>query len=41
MENEQISIRDLICESHVGLKRQGFGSPEVTIKALSFVDNLN
>lgn len=32
---------NLICELHEGLKRQGPGSPEMTIKALSFLDNLN
>jgi SAM-dependent methyltransferase len=32
---------DLICETHVGLERQGPGSPEMTIKALSFLGNLN
>jgi SAM-dependent methyltransferase len=41
MESEQISIVDLIIETHVGLKRQGPGSPGMTIKALSFIDNLN
>lgn len=41
MENEQISIIDLIIETHVGLERQGPGSPEMTIKALSFLDNPN
>jgi len=41
MENEQISILDLICESHLGLERQGPGSPEMTEKALSFLENLN
>jgi ubiquinone/menaquinone biosynthesis C-methylase UbiE len=41
MENEQLSMLDLICETHVGLERQGPGSPEMTIKALSFLDNLN
>ena len=41
MANEKISISNLICETHVGLKRQGPGSPEMTIKALSFLDNLN
>jgi SAM-dependent methyltransferase len=40
MQNEQISIIDLIIETHVGLKRQGPGSPEITIKALSFIDSL-
>jgi len=31
---------NLICEYYASVKRQGPGSPEVTIKALSFVDNL-
>ncbi|BBM85998.1 class I SAM-dependent methyltransferase [Candidatus Uabimicrobium amorphum] len=31
----------LICEYYSHLERQGPGSPEVTIKALSFIDNLN
>lgn len=30
----------LICEYYSGLERQGPGSPEVTIKALNFIDNL-
>ena len=30
----------LICEYYVNLKRQGPGSPEATLKALSFLDNL-
>jgi ubiquinone/menaquinone biosynthesis C-methylase UbiE len=41
MENKQTSIIDLIVETHAGLDRQGPGSPEMTIKALSFLDNLN
>ena len=41
MKNEQPSIIDLIVETHVGLERQGPGSPEMTIKALSFLDNLD
>ena len=40
MENERPSILDLIIETHVGLERQGPGSPEMTIKALSFLDDL-
>jgi len=32
---------DLICETHVGLERQGPGSPEMTIKALGFLDNIH
>lgn len=44
MENEHKSIHEfdfsLICEYFSGLERQGPGSPEVTIKALSFIDNL-
>lgn len=31
---------NLICEYYSSLERQGPGSPEVTVKALSFVDNL-
>jgi hypothetical protein len=31
----------LICEYFSSLERQGPGSPEVTIKALSFIDNLS
>jgi SAM-dependent methyltransferase len=30
----------LICEYYSNMERQGPGSPEVTIKALSFIDNL-
>ena len=44
MSDEHKSIHDfdfkLICEYYSGLERQGPGSPEVTIKALSFIDNL-
>ena len=32
---------ELICEYYANLERQGPGSPEVTVKALSFVDGLN
>jgi ubiquinone/menaquinone biosynthesis C-methylase UbiE len=41
-ENKSIHEFDLelICEYFSGLERQGPGSPEVTIKALSFIDNL-
>jgi len=42
--NEHKSIHDidlnLICEYYSGVERQGPGSPEVTLKALSFIDNL-
>ena len=41
MENKQPTIDDLGYESHMGLERQGIGSAEMTIKALSFLDNLN
>lgn len=41
MENKQPSFLDLIVETHIGLERQGPGSAEATIKALSFLDNLN
>ncbi len=44
MGNENNSIHEfdleLICEYFSNVERQGPGSPEVTIKALSFVDNL-
>ena len=44
MSNENKSIHefdfDLICEYFSSLERQGPGSPEATIKALSFIDNL-
>jgi methylase of polypeptide subunit release factors len=36
-----MEIIDLIIETHVGLERQGPGSSEMTIKALSFLDDLN
>ena len=41
MENEQISIDDLLYEIHAGMERQGIGSPEMTVKALSFLDSPN
>ena len=41
-ENESIHEFDfrLICEYFSTIERQGPGSPEITVKALSFVDNL-
>ncbi|MDP4282766.1 MAG: class I SAM-dependent methyltransferase [Bacteroidota bacterium] len=41
-ENKSIHEFDfnIICEYFSGIERQGPGSPEVTIKALSFIDNL-
>lgn len=45
MSNENKSIHEfdfnLICEYFSAIERQGPGSPEVTIKALSFIDNLS
>ena len=45
MTDESTSIHDfdfnLICEYYSSLERQGPGSPETTIKALSFIDNLS
>ena len=45
MSNEIQSIHEfdfnLICEYYSSVKRQGPGSPEATIKALSFIDNLH
>ena len=44
MSNENKSIHEfdvkLICEYFSTMERQGPGSPEITIKALSFIDNL-
>ncbi len=45
MSNENKSIHEfdfnLICEYFSSIERQGPGSPEVTIKAASFIDHLN
>lgn len=45
MNNDNKSIHEfdfnLICEYFSSLERQGPGSPEVTVKALSFIDNLS
>ena len=41
MKSEQISMMDLVIELHKGLERQGPGSTEMTIKALSFLDDLS
>ena len=44
MSNENKTIHEfdfnLICEYFLNTERQGPGSPEVTLKALSFIDNL-
>jgi SAM-dependent methyltransferase len=37
MENKEITMFDILIETHIGLERQGFGSPEMTLKALSFI----
>ena len=45
MNSENKSIHEfdvnLICEYFSTVKRQGPGSPEITLKALSFIDHLN
>jgi len=45
MSNENKSIHEfdfnLICEYFASIERQGPGSPEVTMKALSFIDGLS
>ena len=41
MANKELSMIDLVIEAHTGLERQGPGSPEMTLKALSFLDNLD
>lgn len=44
MSNENKSIHEfdfnLICEYYTYVERQGPGSPEITLKALGFIDNL-
>ncbi len=44
MSNENKTIHEfdfnLICEYYSSVERQGPGSPEITIKALSFIENL-
>jgi SAM-dependent methyltransferase len=44
MNDDNLSIHDfnfeLICEYFASVERQGPGSPEVTLKALSFIDDL-
>jgi len=37
---EQITIEKILCETHVGLERQGPGSMEMTVKALNFIGDL-
>ena len=39
MENKQLSMMDVLIETHIGLERQGPGSEDATIKALGFIDN--
>ena len=41
MASKELSIYDLIIETHVGLERQGPGSPEMILKALSFIDDID
>jgi len=40
MADKEPSIYDLIIETHISLERQGQGSPEMTLRALSFIDDL-
>ena len=41
MAEKELSMYDLIIETHIGLERQGPGSPEMILKALSFIDDLD
>lgn len=41
MKNKEISMVDLLIETHVGLERQGPGGDEMTLKALSFIDDID
>jgi ubiquinone/menaquinone biosynthesis C-methylase UbiE len=40
MENKEMTMIDFIIESHIDLDRQGPGSKDATLKALSFVDDV-
>jgi SAM-dependent methyltransferase len=39
MSNTELSMIDLIVETHIDLERQGPGSAEMTMKALSFIED--
>ena len=41
LETKHISMVDLVLETHIGLERQGPGSPEVVEQALGFLKPLN
>ncbi len=41
METKQPSMIDLLIETHIGLKRQGPGSPETVMRALEFLKPLD
>ncbi|MDL2225809.1 methyltransferase domain-containing protein [Eubacteriales bacterium OttesenSCG-928-M02] len=41
MDNKGLSSFDLLIESHLDLERQGPGSHQMTLKALSFIENLD
>ncbi len=41
MKHEELTMVDLLIETHVELKRQGPGSDEMTLKALSFLGDLD
>ena len=41
MENRQPSFMELLLETHIGLERQGPGSPESMKRALDFLGPLD
>ena len=41
MTDKQLSYFDVLIEAHLGLERQGPGCPEITMKALSFLGDLD
>jgi SAM-dependent methyltransferase len=41
MENQAVSMVEMIIKTHIDLERQGPGSRDITLKALSFIDDLN
>lgn len=40
-QDKELTMMDLIVEAHIGLERQGPGSTEITLKALSFIDEVD
>ncbi|MCL2665212.1 MAG: class I SAM-dependent methyltransferase [Defluviitaleaceae bacterium] len=39
MDKNDLTLEYIVTETHAGFERQGFGSPEATLKALGFAEN--